>query len=56
MVCIIGASAFRDSWLVKLLQQRDNPSMTEHLQALAGAKDRLHLFKANLLEEGSFDF
>ncbi|WKA01731.1 hypothetical protein VitviT2T_019998 [Vitis vinifera] len=28
---------------------------TEHLLALEGAKERLHLFKANLLEEGSFD-
>jgi hypothetical protein len=26
-----------------------------HLQSLDGAKDRLHLFKASLLEEGSFD-
>lgn len=28
---------------------------TEHLLALEGAKERLHLFKADLLEEGSFD-
>ncbi|KAM6594628.1 hypothetical protein CsatA_002331 [Cannabis sativa] len=28
---------------------------TDHLVALDGAKERLHLFKANLLEEGSFD-
>nr|POE66553.1 tetraketide alpha-pyrone reductase 1 [Quercus suber] len=28
---------------------------TNHLQVLDGAKERLHLFKANLLEEGSFD-
>jgi hypothetical protein len=31
------------------------PKENIHLQALDGAKDRLHLFKASLLEEGSFD-
>lgn len=33
----------------------DDPKKTQHLLSLAGAKERLHLFKANLLEEGSFD-
>ncbi|KAK1364742.1 Cinnamoyl-CoA reductase 1 [Heracleum sosnowskyi] len=33
----------------------DDPWKTEHLLALDGAKERLHLFEANLLEEGSFD-
>ena len=33
----------------------DDPKKTEHLLALDGAKERLHLFKANLLEEGAFD-
>lgn len=33
----------------------DDPKKTERLPALAGAKERLHLFKANLVEEGSFD-
>jgi hypothetical protein len=28
---------------------------TLHLHALDGAKDRLHLFKASLLDDGSFD-
>lgn len=28
---------------------------TDHLLALDGAKERLNLFKADLLEEGSFD-
>lgn len=28
---------------------------TDHLLALDGAKERLSLFKANLLEEGSFE-
>lgn len=33
----------------------DDRKKTEHLRALDGASERLHLFKANLLEEGSFD-
>ena len=33
----------------------DNPKKTEHLLALDGAKERLQIFKASLLEEGSFD-
>ena len=33
----------------------DDPKKTDHLLKLDGAKERLHLFKANLLEEGSFD-
>lgn len=33
----------------------DDPTKTEHLLALDGAKERLQLFKADLLEEGSFD-
>ncbi|KAL6981143.1 hypothetical protein U1Q18_022772 [Sarracenia purpurea var. burkii] len=33
----------------------DDPSMTRHLISLAGAKERLHLFEANLNEDGSFD-
>lgn len=32
-----------------------DPKKTGHLRALDGASERLHLFKANLLEEGSFD-
>ncbi|CAI9106326.1 OLC1v1005456C1 [Oldenlandia corymbosa var. corymbosa] len=65
-VCVTGGSGFIASWLVKLLLQRgctvkasvrdpNDPKKVEHLLALDGAKDRLHLFKANLLEEGSFD-
>jgi len=30
--------------------------MVDHLLNLQGAKERLHLFKANLLEEGSFHY
>ena len=33
----------------------DDPKKVEHLRSLDGAKERLHLFPANLLEEGSFD-
>ncbi|KAL6311810.1 hypothetical protein AAG906_033286 [Vitis piasezkii] len=66
VVCVTGAAGFIASWLVKLLLLRgytvkatlrnpDDPTKTEHLLALEGAKERLHLFKADLLEEGSFD-
>ncbi|KAL3752149.1 hypothetical protein ACJRO7_012898 [Eucalyptus globulus] len=65
-VCVTGASGYIASWLVKLLLQRgytvkasvrdpNDPEKTEHLLALDGARERLQLFKANLLEEGSFD-
>lgn len=33
----------------------DDPKKTQHLLKLDGAKERLQLVKANLLEEGSFD-
>ncbi|KAK1277189.1 Cinnamoyl-CoA reductase 1 [Acorus gramineus] len=66
VVCVTGASGFIASWLVKLLLHRgytvkatvrdpNDPKKTEHLRLLDGARERLHLFKANLLEEGSFD-
>ncbi|XP_073113055.1 phenylacetaldehyde reductase-like [Elaeis guineensis] len=66
VVCVTGASGYIASWLVKLLLQhgytvratvRDlaDPKKIEHLSALEGANERLHLFKANLLDEGSFD-
>ncbi|CAH9103296.1 unnamed protein product [Cuscuta epithymum] len=65
-VCVTGASGYIASWIVKLLLQRgytvkatvrfpDDPKRTEHLLSLDGAKERLHLFKADLLKEGSFD-
>ncbi|RDX80127.1 Tetraketide alpha-pyrone reductase 1, partial [Mucuna pruriens] len=54
VVCVTGASGFIASWIVKFLLQR-NPKKVEHLVKLEGAKERLHLFKADLLEEGSFD-
>ena len=40
---------------VVLIYATDDPKKTEHLLALEGAKERLHLFEANLLDEGSFD-
>ncbi|KAK2993817.1 hypothetical protein RJ640_027695 [Escallonia rubra] len=65
-VCVTGAAGYVASWLVKFLLQRgytvkaslrnlNDPTKTDHLLALDGAKERLHIFKANLLEEGSFD-
>ncbi|GMI66994.1 hypothetical protein like AT5G19440 [Hibiscus trionum] len=66
VVCVTGASGYVASWLVKLLLKRgytvratvrdpSDPKKTEHLVSLDGAKERLHLFRAELLEEGSFD-
>ncbi|PON84840.1 NAD(P)-binding domain containing protein [Trema orientale] len=66
VVCVTGGSGYIASWLVKLLLQcgyivkasvldLNDPKETKHLLALDGAKERLHLFEANLLEEGSFD-
>ncbi|XWS32510.1 hypothetical protein CRYUN_Cryun23aG0164300 [Craigia yunnanensis] len=66
VVCVTGASGYIASWLVKLLLQRgytvkatvrdpNDPKKTEHLLSLDGAKERLHLFKAELLDEGCFD-
>uniref|UniRef100_A0A166IGF3 NAD-dependent epimerase/dehydratase domain-containing protein n=1 Tax=Daucus carota subsp. sativus TaxID=79200 RepID=A0A166IGF3_DAUCS len=66
LACVTGASGYIAAWLVKMLLERHytvnatvrslkDPQKTEHLLALDGAKERLHLFEANLLEEGSFD-
>ncbi|CAA3032556.1 cinnamoyl- reductase 1-like [Olea europaea subsp. europaea] len=66
VVCVTGASGYIASWLVKLLLDRgytvkatvrnlSDPRKVEHLMALEGAKERLHLFEANLTDEGSFD-
>ncbi|XP_056860445.1 phenylacetaldehyde reductase-like isoform X2 [Raphanus sativus] len=67
VVCVTGASGYIASWIVKLLLLRGytvratvrNPSFglskIEHLLALEGAKERLKLFKADLLEECSFE-
>ncbi|KAK0574727.1 hypothetical protein LWI29_028142 [Acer saccharum] len=66
VVCVTGGAGYIASWLVKKLLQHgytvkatvldpNDPMETEHLLALDGAKERLEIFKANLLEEGSFD-
>ncbi|KAK8960775.1 Cinnamoyl-CoA reductase 1 [Platanthera guangdongensis] len=66
VVCVTGASGFIASWLVNLLLRRGytvkatlrdpaDPRRTGHLRSLEGATERLHLFRANLVEEGSFD-
>ncbi|KAL2942059.1 Cinnamoyl-CoA reductase 1 [Bienertia sinuspersici] len=54
VVCVTGASGYIASWLVKLLLQRGY-TVKATIRDLNGAKERLHLFAANLLEEGSFD-
>ncbi|XP_068343153.1 phenylacetaldehyde reductase-like [Pyrus communis] len=65
-LCVTGASGYIASWLVKLLLQKgytvkgtvrdpNDSKKTEHLRSLDGAKERLHLFKADVLEGGSFD-
>ncbi|XP_062115491.1 phenylacetaldehyde reductase-like isoform X3 [Humulus lupulus] len=66
VVCVTGASGYIASWLVKVLLQSgyivkatvsnlSDSKKTDHLLALDGAKERLHLFEANLMDEGSFD-
>ncbi|EOA37599.1 hypothetical protein CARUB_v10011960mg [Capsella rubella] len=66
VVCVTGASGYIASWIVKLLLQRGytvratvrdplDAKKTEHLLALEGAKERLKLFKADLMDEGSFE-
>ncbi|PRQ25267.1 putative NAD(P)-binding domain, tetraketide alpha-pyrone reductase 1 [Rosa chinensis] len=65
-VCVTGASGFLASWLIKRLLMsgyhvtgtvRDpgNQKKLAHLWRLEGAKERLRLVKADLVEEGSFD-
>jgi nucleoside-diphosphate-sugar epimerase len=65
-VCVTGGSGYIASWLIKNLLERgytvrasvrdpNDPKKTQHLLSLNGAKERLKLFKADLMEEGSFD-
>ncbi|KAL3828201.1 hypothetical protein ACJIZ3_017003 [Penstemon smallii] len=65
-VAVTGGSGYIASWLVKSLLDRgytvkasvrdiNDPRKTQHLLALDGAEERLHLVKADLLEEGSYD-
>ncbi|KAL4271961.1 hypothetical protein GQ457_13G002710 [Hibiscus cannabinus] len=61
--CVTGATGYIGSWLVKLLLERGykvhatvrNPEKAVHLLLLWNGGDRLRLFKADLLEDGSFD-
>ncbi|XP_062115529.1 phenylacetaldehyde reductase-like [Humulus lupulus] len=66
VVCVTGATGYIASWLVKLLLEHgytvkasvrdlNDSKKMEHLVSVDGAKERLHLVKANLMEEGSFD-
>ncbi|XP_027923448.1 tetraketide alpha-pyrone reductase 1-like [Vigna unguiculata] len=67
LVCVTGASGNIGSWIVKLLLQRrynnvratvrdtNDPKKVKHLLRCDATKERLKLFKADLLEEGSFD-
>ncbi|KAJ0038516.1 hypothetical protein Pint_23933 [Pistacia integerrima] len=50
VVCVTGASGFIASWLVKLLLEHGYT-----VKATVRDPKRLHIFKANLMEEGSFD-
>ncbi|KAF6171239.1 hypothetical protein GIB67_036907 [Kingdonia uniflora] len=65
-VCVTGASGYLASWLVKRLllsgyqvrgtvRDPGNHGKLKHLWQLEGAKERLELVKAELMEEGSFD-
>lgn len=65
-VLVTGANGYVASWLVKQLldeglsvhatvRNPNDQSKVGHLLALAGAAERLTLFKADLLEDGVFD-
>ncbi|KAI8022513.1 Tetraketide alpha-pyrone reductase 1 [Camellia lanceoleosa] len=65
-VCVTGASGFIASWLIKRLllsgyrvigtvRDPGNNEKFGHLWRLEGAKERLELVRADLMEEGSFD-
>ncbi|KAL5706897.1 Tetraketide alpha-pyrone reductase 1 [Ranunculus cassubicifolius] len=65
-VCVTGASGYVASWLVKRLllsgyhvkgtvRDPGNHKKLAHLWKLEGAKERLEVVKADLMEEGSFD-
>ncbi|KAJ7537096.1 hypothetical protein O6H91_12G097100 [Diphasiastrum complanatum] len=65
-VCVTGATGYFASWLVKCLLERGycvrgtvrdlkNPAKTAHLLKLFGAKERLQLVEADILDERSLD-
>lgn len=61
--CVTGATGYLGSWLVKSLLDCGctvhatfrNPQKASHFVELWKGKDRLSLFRADLLEDGSFD-
>ncbi|RHY01582.1 hypothetical protein DYB36_000571 [Aphanomyces astaci] len=66
VVCVTGGSGFLGSTCIKILLERGyrvhstvrdprNEPKVAHLKALPGAAERLTLFAADLLQEGSFD-
>ncbi|KAF7833714.1 cinnamoyl-CoA reductase 1-like [Senna tora] len=66
VVCVSGANGYIASWIIKFLLLRgytvkgtvrdpNDHKKVEHLYKLEGAKERLQLIKADLLQEGSFD-
>ncbi|XP_002992359.2 tetraketide alpha-pyrone reductase 2 [Selaginella moellendorffii] len=66
LVCVTGGTGYIASWIVRELLQRgytvhttarnpDDPAKVGFLWDLPGAKERLRIFKADLLEPGSFD-
>ncbi|KAJ7946957.1 tetraketide alpha-pyrone reductase 1 [Quillaja saponaria] len=65
-VCVTGASGFLAAWLIKRLllsgyhvtgtvRDPGNEMKLAHLWRLEGARERLKLVRADLMEEGSFD-
>eukprot|EP00253_Pinus_taeda_P029054 PITA_29054 len=66
IVCVTGATGFLASWLVKRLLEKgytvhatvrdpENNAKVRHLLDIPEGGERLKLFRADLLEEGSFD-
>lgn len=65
-ICVTGATGYLAGWIVKRLlaaghtvhataRNPNSQAAAGHLQAMAGAAERLKLFKADLLTPGAFD-